>query len=205
MHARLSRLLFLAASLWLGPVALRAQGTDTISPGRERGRDVEPEAGAAGAAPRVAGEGARTVRLVVAGTPESVTVGGTEIHALADKLAAFGNSLTPDERLMMDWLLQRAGSAPPDEPAGIEVNGTLFTPPRIVAGSLPPGPSAADTARAAGGEATVAISPAPPAALARALGLNLLEMEGPPGAPARPSGAPVGAAGDENGGGQPSR
>lgn len=124
--------------------------------------------------------------------PTEVTVTDDELRALAQKLDDFGGSLSPTERLMMDWLLQRAAGAPPDDPAGTVVHGYLFTPPLVVTGggegeeaetSDAPTP---DAAAPGAGERTSEISPSPMAALARALGIRLIGAA----PPARASDAP---------------
>ncbi|MFN2432424.1 MAG: hypothetical protein ABR599_06345 [Gemmatimonadota bacterium] len=161
---------------------LQARGQE--APPRES-MPAAADSAPAAAAGMDAGRGA--VRLTSPGTDLAVTVGPRQLRELAGKLAAFGKGLSPEERLTMDWLLQRAGSAPADPAAGVEVHGTLFTPPRLVAGGTAiPDTASAGTPDEGDGERTTEITPAPPAALAKALGLNLLQMEG--GAPG--SGSP---------------
>jgi hypothetical protein len=116
----------------------------------------------------------------------AVTVTDEDLEVLARKLVEFGNQLSPTEKLMMDWLLQRAASAAPDQRGGTEVQGFLFTPPVVAAGAVEgdlsaeagqAGAPAAAPPAAAGAEETMEISPAPKAALGRALGMVLRPAE----------------------------
>ena len=112
--------------------------------------------------PRLEGQ----IRLTTPEKPPAThVIGDGELRQLAAKLDKFGDQLNPTERLMMDWLLQRAASAPPGDPRGTVVHGSFFTPPLIAGGALPGGEADA--------EDTVALTPSPVPALGRALGLDL--------------------------------
>jgi len=50
---------------------------------------------------------------------EEVTITGKELASAASKLEKFGQEqLTQNEQMVLDWLLQRASSAPVDSPDG---------------------------------------------------------------------------------------
>lgn len=57
---------------------------------------------------------------------QRVTISAEEIASVAGKLEAFGRELPPNERIVIDWLLQRAASAPIANPSETEVEGYLF-------------------------------------------------------------------------------
>lgn len=57
---------------------------------------------------------------------QSVHISGNDIEAVAGKLEAFGRDLPPGERVVIDWLLQRAAEAPADNMDTTEVQGYLF-------------------------------------------------------------------------------
>jgi hypothetical protein len=56
-----------------------------------------------------------------------VTLSGADIDSTARKLGEFGKSLDPNEQVVVDWLLERAASAPPNDPGG-DVKGFLYQP-----------------------------------------------------------------------------
>lgn len=48
-----------------------------------------------------------------------VTITGSELVSAARKLEKFGREqMTPNEQIVLDWLVQRAASAPVDDPEG---------------------------------------------------------------------------------------
>ncbi len=59
---------------------------------------------------------------------QSVNITGNDIESVAGKLEAFGRDLPPNERVVIDWLLQRASEAPADTMNSTEVQGYLFGP-----------------------------------------------------------------------------
>ena len=56
-----------------------------------------------------------------------VEISGSDLQTTAQKLEQFGRTLGPNEQVVVDWLLQRAASAPVDSPDG-DVKGYLFSP-----------------------------------------------------------------------------
>lgn len=58
---------------------------------------------------------------------QSIQITGQDIESVATKLEAFGRDLPPNERVVIDWLLQRAAEAPPDDQGATEVEGYLFS------------------------------------------------------------------------------
>ncbi|MBA2564579.1 MAG: hypothetical protein H0V09_04060 [Gemmatimonadetes bacterium] len=198
-------LLILTVALGGRPDAIEAQAS-ADSGGAGRGateHEKVPALDEGGAADRPQGEG---IRLTRPGDPPTVvTVGDAELRSLAGRLEAFGSELPLGEKLMMDWLLQRAAAAPADDPGGTYIEGSLFTPPLVMAEAVAPADSAADAGQAGatpptGGEGanpadeaqgrTLAITPNPVAALSRALGMKLIAVEPTGGAP-RPTQPPA--------------
>src|SRR5215207_2992973 len=56
-----------------------------------------------------------------------VTLSGEDIDSTARKLGEFGKTLAPNEQVVVDWLLERAAAAPPNDPKG-DVKGFLYQP-----------------------------------------------------------------------------
>jgi len=66
---------------------------------------------------------------------ERVTLSMQDIDSAAWKLEEFSRGLSPNERVVIDWLLERAAAAPPTQP-GDDVSGYLT--PGGGAGNLVP-------------------------------------------------------------------
>ena len=58
---------------------------------------------------------------------QEVTITGNDIEAAGRMLAEFGRQLPPNERVVIDWLLERAASAPTEPIQDADVQGYLFT------------------------------------------------------------------------------
>jgi hypothetical protein len=58
---------------------------------------------------------------------QEVTITGKDIQSVSRKLEEFGSSLAPGERVVIDWLLDRAASAPAEPMDQVDVQGYLFT------------------------------------------------------------------------------
>lgn len=168
-------------STWilLAALSLSATGLGAQEPSRERQAEIDDPDGqgareAEGARPAVGGERGpdralpEGVQLGQGPSASAATIGQDDLERLGQKLAAFAEQLSPTERLMMDWLFQRAAAAPADDPAGTDVEGFLFTSPTMAAGT-----AGTEPGRAGETEATIEITPAPAAALARALGMEM--------------------------------
>jgi hypothetical protein len=65
--------------------------------------------------------------LIVVAEEQTVNISGKDIEAVAQKLEAFGKQLSPNEQVVIDWLLERAGSAPAERPEDADVSGYLFS------------------------------------------------------------------------------
>lgn len=61
---------------------------------------------------------------------QTIDISGQDIEAVAGKLESLSKELPPNQRVVIDWLLQRAASAP-DESQGSEVQGYLYGGPPI--------------------------------------------------------------------------
>jgi hypothetical protein len=59
---------------------------------------------------------------------QTVNITGKDIQSVAQKLEEFGKQLSPNEQIVIDWLLERAASAPAEQPEEAEVSGYLFSP-----------------------------------------------------------------------------
>jgi hypothetical protein len=58
---------------------------------------------------------------------QEVTITGKDIQSVSHKLEEFGRQLSPSERVVIDWLLDRAASAPAESMQDADVQGYLFT------------------------------------------------------------------------------
>jgi len=56
---------------------------------------------------------------------KQVTLSAQDINSTAKKLEQFGQGLSPNEQVVVGWLMERAAIAPPTE-HGAEVTGYLF-------------------------------------------------------------------------------
>lgn len=65
---------------------------------------------------------------------QTIEVSGHDIQAVAGKLEALSKDMPPNQRVVLDWLLERAANAP-GEPGDTEVQGYLFSPTGIGPGS----------------------------------------------------------------------
>jgi hypothetical protein len=65
--------------------------------------------------------------LIVLAEEQTVNISGKDIGAVAQKLEEFGKQLPPNEQVVIDWLLERAASAPAERPEDADVSGYLFS------------------------------------------------------------------------------
>lgn len=202
--ARLTSIVLLCAGPMLPAFSLDAQNAaDSIADEPAPGASASPEQVTSPGADQAAsggseqeaspgpvqGQAARPgggIQLATEGGAAPILVTDEDLRSLAAKLHQFGGLLSLKEKLMMDWLLQRAAAAPADDPNGTKVQGMLFTPPLAAAGALDPGDGAEGEPAGEAG-AVLELEPAPAAALARALSMKL---EKPDTGAAQPSTPP---------------
>ncbi len=93
--------------------------------------------------------------------PSTITITGTDIGTLSDKLQEFRNGLSRGEQAVMDQMLRRAAAAPANDPEGIDVKrAPVFMPGRhTISGGGVVDPSPLDAIRAAAGIGTADIGP----------------------------------------------
>lgn len=71
---------------------------------------------------------------------QEVSIPASDIESVAQKLEQFGKQLPPNEQLVINWLLERAGSAPAEDPEEMHVQGYLQSPGGGTFGGVqPPG------------------------------------------------------------------